>query len=359
MLAKLLPIFLAATPVIRFSDTPPDETGLGEASASTEPQEGLWPSPKLIDLILARRADEVGRHYDLDEQQRRRVRELVVRRWSDFLAENRPLIQPLANEFLEMRMELEPPSKEQVQAWAKRTGPLFEGMEAQVRESLREFREVLHPSQRPDFELDVLKVEAAMKLAEHKLQRWREGDVDPNDFWEPLPLDRQERGETRRKEPGASEPGATDSRPKSKPPDQIDRELDGWDKYVEQFIKAHDLDEGQRNAVLSCLTELKGRAVDHRDRHRVDIAELERRIAECGGSEDELDDLKPQLTELYGPIDDMFKELETRIGQLLTAAQRARAAERRKQKDAAPSNKHRDKASAVEKPTPDKGSKDQ
>jgi hypothetical protein len=74
--------------------------------------------------------------------------------------------------------------------------------------------------------------------------------------------------------------------------------------------------------VLSVLSELKERALSHRDRHRDEIAKLEARIASFGGSEEELPELKGQLTELYGPIDDMFKELKLRIESVLTAEQR-------------------------------------
>ena len=89
-----------------------------------------------------------------------------------------------------------------------------------------------------------------------------------------------------------------------------------------------NLNEGQRTTAVSCLSELKQRAIAHRDRRREDIARLEFRIEHNAASDAPLDELKKQLSELYGPIDDMFKELQTRLELLPTAEQRAAIAKR-------------------------------
>jgi small-conductance mechanosensitive channel len=89
-----------------------------------------------------------------------------------------------------------------------------------------------------------------------------------------------------------------------------------------------NLDEGQRTAAVSCLSDLKQRAIAHRDRRREDIARLEYRIEHKTATDVPLDDLKKQLSELYGPIDDMFKELQTRLDQIPTVLQREAVAKR-------------------------------
>ena len=60
-----------------------------------------------MDLLLTRWADQVSREYELDEAQRARVRKAVVERWGGFLKENRPKIQPLVTDYLEMRLGME------------------------------------------------------------------------------------------------------------------------------------------------------------------------------------------------------------------------------------------------------------
>jgi hypothetical protein len=321
MLMPLTLIVLAATPAQ--TTTVPSEANsvVANTPADAAPVDGLWPSPKLLNLMLQRWAEEACEEYDLDGDQRAKVREATVKRFESFLTENRSRIQPLANEFIEMRMDLEPPSKERVQAWADRALPVFEKSRDQIRESNDEFRKVLRPMQRAKFEVDALQMSAGMAIAEHKLKGWKEGEFDKDVFWEPSPAGRRQRREESRNRRTEHEQSAETASPKM-PVDQVVAELDRWEKYVADFVQMFNLDEGQRIAALSCLSELKDRAVAHRDRRREDIARLEYRIERKTVTDVPLDDLKKQLSELYGPIDDMFKELQTRLDQIPTALQR-------------------------------------
>lgn len=328
MLVKLILLHFATTPV-QITTLPPEANGVqSNAPADAAPSDGLWPSPKLLNLMLVRWAEETCEEYDLDDDQRAKVRETMVKRFEGFLTDNRSQIQPLANEFLEMRMTLEPPSKERVQDWADRALPLFEKTRDQIRESNDEFRKVLRPMQRAKFEIDALQMGAGMAIAEQKLKEWKGGEFDKAIFWEPLPAERGERREERRSrsEPRHPSGGQADaSEPAETPVDQIVAELDRWEKYVVDFVQMFNLNEGQRTTALSCLSELKERALAHRDRHRQDIARLEYRIEHNTASDAPLDELKKQLNELYGPIDDMFKELQNRLDKVPTAQQRAAA----------------------------------
>jgi len=309
------------------SSTDPAKAGSGVVDSPNDAaaEEGLWPSPKLLNLMLLRWAEEAGEEYDLDADQRVKVRETTVKRFESFLAENRSQIQPLANEFIEMRMTLEPPSKERVQAWADRALPVFEKSRDQIRESNDEFRKVLRPMQRAKFEVDALQMSAGMAVAEQKLKAWKEGEVDRDVFWEPLPADRRQRREERRRRRSEREQSVETESPPA-PVDQIVAELDRWEKYVADFVQMFNLNEGQRTTAVSCLSELKQRAIAHRDRRREDIIRLEYRIEHNTAADAPLVELKRQLSELYGPIDDMFKELQTRLEKLPTVEQRAAAA---------------------------------
>lgn len=295
-------------------------------------QEGIWPSPKLMQLMLARWAEEVSDTYKLDDEQRLRVREGITQRWGTFLNERRSTIQPLINEFIELRMELEPPDKERVQAWAERALPVLDQFREQVREGSGEFRKVLKPMQRAKFELDALQFGVGLRVAEYKLKQWQGGEFEPEDFWEPVRRsERQENWQKRRQdreqhrqrieqEASAESTGAT-----ADSSDQIALEMDAWEKHVAEFIERFRLDEGQQSAARSFLSELKGRALAHRDRRRDDILKLEERIAQPTNGEAEVEEIKKKLVELYGPIDDLFQELQKRLESLPTAPQRAAA----------------------------------
>lgn len=322
--------FFAAGPAsAQKSDESPDPHE-ATANAPAEIEQGIWPSPNLMRLMLARWAEEAAYEYDLDDRQREKTRKAVVERWTKFLDENRDAIQPLANEFLEMRMELTPPDKSDVQEWARRARPIFEKATKQVEEGTAEYREVLRPDQRIKFEIDAVQLKVGLGFAQQKFSQWEKGEFEPDDFWEPIGPDRDARRDERRKRRKEREAQEAEREQKRKaadqrPVDPIDAELDAWQRYVADVITTYGLDSGQRSTVLSCLTELRDRAIAHRDRYREEISRLEEKIATNSGTDDELADIKEQLNRLYGPIDEMFKELQARVEQVPTGDQRASA----------------------------------
>ena len=175
---------------------PPHET---TANAPADIEQGLWPSPNLLRLMLVRWSEESGYNYDLDEQQRETTRNAIVQRWTKFLDENRDDIQPLVNEFLEMRMEITPPTKTHVQEWARRTRPLFDKTTKQIEEGMSEYREVLRPNQRIKFEVDATLLKVGVGFAQQKFGQWEKGEFEPGDFWEPIGPDREARRDERRR----------------------------------------------------------------------------------------------------------------------------------------------------------------
>ncbi len=337
---SLLPMIAVAVGL-----APPENKNAASAPVAVKSQpisEGLWPSPRLMDLMLARWADELADDYELDETQQTKVREAVAKRWGPYFNENRNRIQPLVNEFLEIRLDLEPPSKERLQQWAQKALPMLDSFGDQIGEAKTEFRKILTPAQRVEFELRSLQFGAGMKVARQRLIQLESGEFDPEtirEFWQPTAMERKRRRTEREalavgppadkgKDPDAPDESkdaeaSADAKPAS---DQIAEDLKRWDRYVAEFVRIYGLDDGQRNAVTSCLMELKQRALDHRDRRREDITRLEERIAAGTYSDEELAGAKKQLTELYGPIDEMFLELQRRIKSVPTAKQRAAVA---------------------------------
>lgn len=292
-------------------------------------RDGLWLSPKLMDLMLARWADAIGRKYDLKDEQRAKLREMAVSRWGGFLRDNASTVQPVINDLIEMRLGLEPPEKKHIQEWAKQALPVFEQVRGQLQASTQDFRQLLDPQQRVEFEVDALKLRVGLQWAQQKLEQWGEGEVDPDDLWTP-PGERRERraelGRRREESKETAKSAGSGEKAAGAEKDQVLQELELWDRYVQSFMRLYQLDEGQRDAVLSVLNEMKERALAHRERHREDIERLEERIGSFSGSDEELEALKKELTELYGPIDDMFNELKERIEQIPTASQRAMVA---------------------------------
>jgi hypothetical protein len=105
-------------------------------------------------------------------------------------------------------------------------------------------------------------------------------------------------------------------------PERMRVELTSWERYVIQFCDRYEFDRSQRVAADSMLREVTRRAVDHLRRYRNEVAEVEARLADPGDTSPE--EMERQLTRVYGPIDQLFAELDRRLSRLTTRAQRAR-----------------------------------
>lgn len=307
---------------------PPAPQPSGEdATVAAQHPEGLWPSEKLLGLLLARVADRMTERREMSDQLRREIRDAFVDRWSRFLNDNRAKLQPLGNEFLEMRLGLTPPDKKRVQDWAARTAPVFDAIKQQVRESREAVGSALDPVQRAKFAVESMAMEVGLQFAEMKLAQYESGRFDDVDFWQPHGMDREARREIRENRRKKRRAVVAEIRKNQPPVDQIEVELSAWEQFTADFIRIYDLDDAQRNAGLSCLSELTQRAEAHRNRYREEIERLERQIASRAADGPELAEIKEKLVSLYGPIDDMFAELKSRLGTIPTSAQRARVAE--------------------------------
>lgn len=303
------------------------QVGGAEAEAASELSEGLWPSRSLLRLALTRFVDDACDRYELDEDQREALRDRLVGQWVEYLSEHRAELQPLLNEFLEMRLDLEPPSPERVKGWAERAIPAFEDVRGEMERSWGAFREVLTPVQRAKFEVELLGARAGLGYAGERLTRWREGSFEQYEVWEPREREAQREARAERRHRRAERREQIEKETKGEGPDQIEQELDRWDRYVADFVSRYQLDEGQRSAALSLLSEIKRRAKDHRERYRDDIVQLERRIERGLEGDDEREAIKNELVRLYGPVDELFAELEQRLEPIPTERQRRMAEE--------------------------------
>lgn len=286
------------------------------------PSEGLWPSPKLLSSLLVRWADGVTNSYDLEDQQRAKIRQNVLDRWQPFLAENQNALKPLINEFLEMRLDIEPPKKEAVQDWAQRMAPVFDKVRTQLLEGSNDFRGELSAMQRIKFEVDMAKLSVGLKFADQMLQDWGTGEFDEDDVWESPDFARSKRRRARRRARRDSIAEMAAKEATSETVDQIGAEVGMWEQYVRDFVSTYQFDGGQRTAASSVLSEMSQRALSHRDSRRSEIQSLERQIENFSGGEEEMAELRRRLVNLYGPIDEMFKELQTRVGAIPTSDQR-------------------------------------
>jgi hypothetical protein len=327
-------LWLALFPLVAVAqDREPDDRSADRASS-----EGFWPSEKMVELFFVRWADEAAVQNELDDDQTARIRERMLERWPKFLKENREKIQPVMVEFIEMRLEMQPPDKERVQAWAKNAGGVLDLFRGQINDGIEDFRKELNPLQRAKFEKNVLEFSAGLQVAESKIKQWERGEFEEREFWDPPRSERRRR----RAMEAAEEARRAADEAAAAAKDEISKELDAWDAYVQDVIRMYELDDAQRTSALSLLKEMKERATTYRDRNRERIDRLERRVIELqernARNEDtkaDMETLSEQLVEVYGPIDGFFEELKRRVDAIPTREQTDRHERRVKAEEAA------------------------
>lgn len=333
LIAALIFFVVIAPSIAALGQSP---SGKRAEKRDEQPLQGLWPSEKLTRLVLQRIADDIADENELDEDQAEQLRDQMLKRWPKFLKENRKKIQPVVNEMLEMRLGMEPPSKEDVREFAGKAESVLNLVEKEINAGFDEARDILNPLQRAKFESKVLEFSAGVQVAKAKLDQWKRGEYTEREVWDPPRAQRRrewkERQRKAEEEARAAAVAAGETPPAPEPePDQVDQELSRWEEYVEQMIKLYDFDDAQRNRARAHLEELSSRARAYRDRNRDRINRVEKRIESLRqmnesnqDTNEEMKTLKQQLVDVYGPIDDFFQELKRRIESIPTTAQRER-----------------------------------
>jgi len=307
------------------------------AQAAKSGWDGNWPMRDVVRTLIADTAQKrCLERYDLNEKQCGVVSNTVANQWSEFLDKNRDVVQPVLDEFVEMQFAKEPPSKARVQRWAEHLQPVLDRLQKHLAEKKAEAVADDGTVEGMQRELDLLNLESGVRLVRSQMSQWKSGNFDAQDFKRPRP--------TADAGPPAPAPIAPPSANAAPAPaiDPVTVELLGWARYVNDFMERYQLDAGQRDAALSCLVELTSRASAHRERHADEIADLERRINTPQQTADEKTRLAEDVLRLYGPIDEMFSELQHRIEEIPTAAQRDRVktAPDAAKKDQSPSTEH-------------------
>jgi hypothetical protein len=290
------------------------------AAAASSQLGDAWLSPELAKIVITRMVGVAGARYELDATQQDKFRDITLERWNSFLAKNQSRLRPLVGEFLQLGMVSEREKETRLADWVHRATPLLHELRKEFNAAAVDLRTQLDPNVQAKFDADVAKLDGQLMLSERQVQRWC-----TDYFSDPVVKNVTEKSEPREGHETREAGKKRNNKPRPVAPDQISIELDAWTLYVQNFMRTMDLNVGQRDAVLSVLSELKRRAQAHRDRRREEINKLERAIASFQGSAAELKQLQQQLTELYGPIDSMFGELKQRIEQVPTATQQDKA----------------------------------
>lgn len=317
----------------------------GAAGASMEESEdSLWPTPRQIELLTERIMEEHCLRYGFDQQQRKLFRERFAKIIPAFMEKHRKTMEPVVMDVLVQHVSGEIPKAEQMAEWSQKALPVLE-------EGLREW-DAVYQSMQPHLRRDQRKrwggdhwmFKMGVKLAEAKLRSYARGRFDPAEWHTPTPGPHQRSDEilSQAKDAGMSTtpppsllggiigsigasraPGpmtGSPGRAKSVPPSEAYVPLDRWQGYTQQFIKRHQLDEGQKTAAMSILKEMRTRAKKYGDGRAAERARLKKLHGKASGADRAA--AKAELDALEGPLRELFEEFRTRLNELLTESQR-------------------------------------
>jgi hypothetical protein len=195
----------------------------------------------------------------------------------------------------------------------------------------------MNVKQRLKFSADVAAATAGFAIFENRMARWEEGKVGDN----PNPFRDSDDSDAAGGQPAAQDPNETkDHREvRQNAESQLRWELDvesRWPGYVDQAIEFYGLDEAQTNSARGILKDVLDRAKAVKTPEWRKLV-MDNRIAlnmswRAGGGQFSQGPLtfrlETQRDQLTKPLFDLGKELKSRIEDLPTSAQRAKAMEK-------------------------------
>lgn len=284
------------------------------APQSGLPDAGFWPTPRMMDLFLERGAEDIARQYSLNDEQKAWLVQDMKQRWPAFMNRHRTVIQPLMNEVIEQGMSEQSPTAEQAARWAAAALPVFEDAKKEIDAGVVEFRKILDEDQRKILQSELTKLNLGYSFLTTRAKEWKEGRFNPSE-WPGGRRRGRNRDRNRNRDATASAPAA--------PADEAAVAFaadpkDEWSRYVEQFIAAYGLVDGQRLTAESILKDMKEKAAPLFSEYARVSDELK-----TGGAGD-VERLRQKHHELRSALDGRFTELKQRLDAVLTSAQRAR-----------------------------------
>ncbi len=375
--AVLLAILVFATPTMALED-----------EYAEEPRDALGELPRdfyftqdLVKMIVGRMSDQLGNQLDMDIEQRDLTRERLEQTLSRYLVDNREGLQPVINDFMNMWAGDEAPSAENVAEWAGRAKPMLHEFSKEMLSTADSFGEFLTDDQKMVLDGHMAAFEVGTRFAGEKLQIWEEGGYDRELDWHRSPKHaeyireegrlRYQEEETARaiaegREPpqfdeqGRMQPATpqrlVDSGPASAANPPVARDpaaaralqqarnrqrgdgatavksaSDEWTRYVEDFIRRYQLNDGQTNKARDFLRVAQEQRSRWESTYSGRVTKLEK-LATSARTDGGKATAKAQLERLRAPLERYFTMLKSKLQKLPTRKQRAAALQRTPEK---------------------------
>ena len=255
-------------------------------------------------------AQNIARHYNLNDKQAEFTNELMKREVSEFLKEHEEEIWPVIRELLARKLQA-PEGEEDLKRIGKVSRKLAKRAKDTIFRANEQWRDILTEEQKKLHDFDLAEMEQTFGQIDDNFAAWEKGQhTDKPIFGERV----RHAGVPRPRKP------ADGKLPTG--------EKDIWnptifDTFVEEFIKDCGLDAAQIEAARSILKEVKAQADDFQNAKKSEFAKIEseRNKALAKGDIKGIKKANQDSKKLLEPIYQLFAQMESRLKNLLTTKQ--------------------------------------
>ncbi len=291
-------------------------------------------SAATVETIRKAAVRNIAARYNLNELQAKLTDELMEREVYRFLAEHEETVWPMIRDLLACQLGANPPGIEKSRQIGKSALPIIAEVKKAIFQANDEWRTILSDEQKTMHDWDLSEMEKQFQKINKNMQSWANGTPNSDGLFPPQDM----AGSPRRPKlpadgwlPGGSPTDmrvAQHTKEKTQPRIEPKVEMfhpDVFEKFVEEFIKDYNLDEGQIDSARSILTEYKGKAALFYKKSAAQLTSLENqeRQAQRPFDRKAVAKIRQQRKQLWQPIYDLFAQMEARLKALLNRTQLA------------------------------------
>ena len=319
------------------------------ADDEDDPCAGFIPTKRMMNLMVDRMTDEMGRQYKMSDEQLARTRQIFKDDIVTFVHKNRDQIRPLINQFFEAQLSGEAPKPEDVAGWAKNALPIFTQLDDVITGATDKMRGYFNDDQAMKLDGELAAFRGGVTMVTNKLNSWAEGNYNPETDWDaPGSQERrrreaeeaakmQEQAELAKAEsnkawedykktagdvnvePVGAAPSAEPAPAKSTTAPVAMK--DDWEKHVDAFILKYKLDPEQKQKAITRLREAQQQRDDYL---RSKSAEMDRIATAMKSAKTDEEKKKAQedFEKFNAPVNRRYEQLNNYLETLPTRKQR-------------------------------------
>lgn len=301
---------------------------------------GLRFTPGMAKAIGRQMAREMGRQYEFTPEQQEKAQGIIAANMMKLAQQNQRAGREAMELFMENMIANDGSfAKDDGQRWAKLMRPMLADFRESAGQTASQIGQHLTLSQRLKLTRDMVLFSAGISVFDGRLKSWEKGELGEfaNPFFE---MDeKEEKSRRTATQDAAQDPKAVEvSRAERRAGRRMefDTNVEGrWKSYVESAIAYYGFSEAQATSARTILKDFLERARQiqsdewkSRMRRNRTAAVMSGRLASDYRDGPWMWQLDREYEELLRPLQDLGRELRTRVDELADSTQRARAAEK-------------------------------